>query len=415
MHYTAPHYYKKFHCTADRCPDTCCAGWLIQIDSCSLKKYREMKGPIGNRLHNEVDWKRGYFRQYEGRCAFLNEENLCDLYLEGGGNSAFCHTCRSYPRHIEEFEGLREISLALSCPEAARLILTEQEPVRFISGEKQGEDENFPDFDYLLFTKLEDARVLMIRLLQSREHPFALRASVVLALAHDLQERIDRNMLFEADSLFERYSSDCVWNWFERRLAASGCRAAGSGYRLAMPGRRPAEDPAEDVCNRLFSVLNRLEPLKKDWKPYLRKMKKAEIIKKSAFSHPEADSSGVEASGFDRLFSGTMSEQLMVYFVFTYFCGAVYDRNAYVKIKFALACTCLIRELCLREWSLSGGGTGVADIIRTAYRFSREIEHSDQNRLRFEKALENEKRFPLEDMIRFCYCSSSGSRPLRRR
>ena len=30
-------------------------------------------------------------------------------------------------------------------------------------------------------------------------------------------------------------------------------------------------------------------------------------------------------------------EQLMVYFVFTYFCGAVYDEQAYGKLKFAVA------------------------------------------------------------------------------
>ena len=40
-----------------------------------------------------------------------------------------CDTCRNYPRHIEEFEGLREISLSLSCPEAARILLSQKEKV----------------------------------------------------------------------------------------------------------------------------------------------------------------------------------------------------------------------------------------------------------------------------------------------
>ena len=82
MQYTAPHYYKKFHCIAGACPDTCCAGWQIQIDPASLKKYRKAKGTLGNRLKNEIDWKESSFRQYDGRCAFLNDEDLCDLYLE---------------------------------------------------------------------------------------------------------------------------------------------------------------------------------------------------------------------------------------------------------------------------------------------------------------------------------------------
>ena len=94
MQYIIPHYYKKFACIGGDCPDTCCAGWQIMIDPASLKKYRQTKGRLGSRLHNEIDWEEGAFRQYEKRCAFLNEENLCDLYIEGNGSGMFCKTCR---------------------------------------------------------------------------------------------------------------------------------------------------------------------------------------------------------------------------------------------------------------------------------------------------------------------------------
>lgn len=30
MHYMAPHYYRKFRCTADKCSNTCCTGWQIE-------------------------------------------------------------------------------------------------------------------------------------------------------------------------------------------------------------------------------------------------------------------------------------------------------------------------------------------------------------------------------------------------
>ena len=89
MQFTVPDYYKQFTCTAGQCPATCCAGWQIQIDPMSLKKYRKTKGPLKNRLRNEIDWDEKCFRRYGGRCAFLNEDNLCDLYLEGGGAKAF--------------------------------------------------------------------------------------------------------------------------------------------------------------------------------------------------------------------------------------------------------------------------------------------------------------------------------------
>ena len=82
MQYTFPNYYKEFSCIAGACPDTCCAGWQIVIDDQTLKKYQHFKGPFRNRLHNDIDWKQHVFRQYNRRCAFLNEENLCDIYTE---------------------------------------------------------------------------------------------------------------------------------------------------------------------------------------------------------------------------------------------------------------------------------------------------------------------------------------------
>ena len=100
MQYTFPNYYKEFSCIAGACPDTCCAGWQIVIDDQTLKKYQHFKGPFRNRLHNDIDWKQHVFRQYNRRCAFLNEENLCDIYTETGPEM-FCRTCRNYPRHNE--------------------------------------------------------------------------------------------------------------------------------------------------------------------------------------------------------------------------------------------------------------------------------------------------------------------------
>ena len=377
MQYTVPHYYKKFRCIAGECPDTCCAGWQIQIDPASLRKYREIKGPLGNRLKNEINWKESCFRQYNGRCAFLNENDLCDLYLEGGGTRAFCRTCRTYPRHIEEFEGLREISLSLSCPAAADLILNCGEPVRFLHAEDEKEDEPYEDFDFFLFTKLEDARSLILRILQDRAHPFSLRAAASLALAHDLQQRIDKNALFEADSLFDRYSSPGMWTWFEARFSA-----------LEL-----SEDHTEkrnSTENALFSILDRLEVLRDDWMPYLvdarRTLKNAPALQKE------------EERSFSDLFTEQTAEQLLVYFVFTYFCGAVYNADAYGKMKFSFAGMILIRELVRAEW-LQNPDITRETILRTACRYAREVEHSDKNKFLMEELLADEERFGLENLF----------------
>ena len=107
MRYLKPHFYDKFVCTAGDCPDTCCAGWQIMIDEDSLEKYKSVQGEFGKRLHNSINWEEECFCQNDRRCAFLNDGNLCDLY-KALGPDALCDTCRLYPRHTEEFEGLRE-------------------------------------------------------------------------------------------------------------------------------------------------------------------------------------------------------------------------------------------------------------------------------------------------------------------
>ena len=102
MIWCEPSYMKQFHCIADKCSDTCCAGWQIVVDKKSLSRYRQVKGAFGKRVRKSVDWKERVFRQdREHRCAFLNEENLCDIYKNLGAKS-LCRTCRLYPRHIEE-------------------------------------------------------------------------------------------------------------------------------------------------------------------------------------------------------------------------------------------------------------------------------------------------------------------------
>ncbi len=42
-----------------------------------------------------------------------------------------CHTCKQYPRYTEEFFGLREMGISLSCPEAARIILRNPAGIEF--------------------------------------------------------------------------------------------------------------------------------------------------------------------------------------------------------------------------------------------------------------------------------------------
>ena len=96
-----PDYYEKFKCIADKCPKTCCGGWQIEIDEESLAAYKSMG--IDN-----VDYENEIFNYDEDKmCRNLREDGLCKLILKHG-EGILCRTCATFPRHIEEFQNVRE-------------------------------------------------------------------------------------------------------------------------------------------------------------------------------------------------------------------------------------------------------------------------------------------------------------------
>lgn len=386
MIYTVPHYYSRFRCMAAKCPDTCCAGWAIMIDDRSMRRYRDIKGPFGNRLHSSIRWREGVFRQYHGRCAFLNEDNLCDIYTEAGPEY-LCETCRTYPRHIEEFEGSREISLCLSCIEAARIILGCEEPVGFITREDEKE-ETYEEFDFFLYTKLMDAREVALDILRDRAFSSRDRVSLCLGLAHDLQARIRKERLYETDDLLERYRRK---DRFER---LGFCLAR---YHISGVSRY-------EVMKALYSLLSEMEALDPLWPEFAVRMKD-HLYGEGPKGYDE-QRRAFEESGAGRSMS-LHREQLMVYFVFTYFCGAVYDGNPYGKMKMAAASSLIIEELALALWIRQGGDLSFMDFVDVAHRFSREIEHSDHNKALLEAALVRRPEFSLEHML----CAVNSNNP----
>ena len=136
-----PDYYPEFHCIAEKCPHTCCAGWEIDIDPESLKKYQTMPGAVGDRLRRGMDreGETAFFHLDEkGRCPMLNEQNLCTLILNCG-EEALCQICRDHPRFRNFLTGRVEMGLGLVCPEACRLILSRPSPMKLICL-KRGEE-----------------------------------------------------------------------------------------------------------------------------------------------------------------------------------------------------------------------------------------------------------------------------------
>lgn len=95
-------------------------------------------------------------------------------------------------------------------------------------------------------------------------------------------------------------------------------------------------------------------------------------------------------------------EQLLVYWLYTYFCGAVYDEKIFAKGKMAVICTLFIEELVLGLYARKQEKLESGDLVSVCYRFSRELEHSDQNLNTLEELLDQEEVFSLEHLMTLC-------------
>ncbi len=186
-----PVYFKNFKCIADKCEDTCCAGWDIVVDEKSESFYKGVNEPIGEKLRKTmiVDTDGDtVFPLENNRCPFLNSSNLCDIYSELGEN-ALCHTCKKFPRFIEEFGSSREIGLGLACPEAARIIVNFESKNELIF-EMNDDMPMLNDIDPEYYFFLLNLRKNIFEVLNSDDISLENKLLKILALAGDNEPEI---------------------------------------------------------------------------------------------------------------------------------------------------------------------------------------------------------------------------------
>jgi lysine-N-methylase len=132
-------YGEKFECIGSACEDTCCKNWTIPVDQITYEKYRSLTPTPLNVLINESIAKVEEERPGEAtgptpthyanilldesqKCPLLADDGLCRVQKECGADH-MCYTCATYPRIKRRVGEVDEISLTLSCPEAARRVL----------------------------------------------------------------------------------------------------------------------------------------------------------------------------------------------------------------------------------------------------------------------------------------------------
>lgn len=189
-----PEYYKDFQCIAGACPDSCCKEWAVDVDPVAAEYYRALPGVLGDRLRAVLqDTEDGTIMVIEdGRCPMWQQDGLCRIHIELG-HDALCKTCRDFPRLCHDYGSFQELGLELSCPEAARLILS-SEDTQFCVDAEESEEYDLEVMQILLHGRKE-----ILDFLDSSTLSDAETFAACLLHVHSLQGLIDGGEEFPFD------------------------------------------------------------------------------------------------------------------------------------------------------------------------------------------------------------------------
>lgn len=184
-----PSYYDEFSCIAGSCPDSCCKEWAVQVDDASAEFYRNLPGPLGGRLREVLAQEDGctVMAIENGRCPMWRSDGLCRIHAELG-EEALCATCRDFPRLRHDYGDFVELGLELSCPEAARLILS-RAPAPYISTEIPGGEA--PEYDSEAMEVLLRTRENVLAILADQVYSVPEALTLALLYGYQAQSELD--------------------------------------------------------------------------------------------------------------------------------------------------------------------------------------------------------------------------------
>ena len=332
MKVRVPDYYNDFKCLGDTCPDTCCVGWLIEIDDASYERFKSLKGPIGKKVMDNItisdEGKPVFKLQESGRCAFLNENNLCQMYIDLGPDSQ-CSLCDNYPRIGEEFGSLRELGLSVSCPEVARILLSHDEQIRYQEWEL---DQDIQGTDYVgddTFELIMSLREIAVFIAQNRAIDIHDRIRIYIVLAARMQTAMDNNDFNTLACIADDFSDINYIN----KIPAS------------------FKHKTHNLMPSVYEYMTKLD-----------------YISKSFVDLLEAAASRTK-SGLSR-FTDIQLENILVYLILRYFMKIINDGDIYGKAVFAAFFLMTVEDISAKT------DAKLTDIL---YLFSKEIEHCEEN------------------------------------
>lgn len=325
-----PEYCRDFKCIADKCRDSCCIGWEIDIDDAAADYYENTGGDFGERLRRNITdtLPKSFILGENERCPFLNERNLCDIIINLG-EEHLCRICSDHPRYFEWFGGVKEGGIGLCCEEASRIILLQTKPLSFWDSDVP--DETSDEFDTELYNCLFAARKKIIAHLEKDGISLGQRICDVLAYAAELQENTDNG-------------------------------------DFSVPEIMRASHSEKQDFRSILEFFLALEPLDNNWMPYLRECigRLEDVVsEREAFEKKNPAITGY-------------MQNIAVYFVWRYFLKGAFDGEFLSRIKLMAVSVAVIGYLFACKW-LEQGNLTLNDCAEIAKNYSKEIEYCEEN------------------------------------
>ncbi len=325
-----PEYYRNFTCTADKCSDNCCIGWEIDIDDSTAAYYDEVTGAFGAKLRRNIsdtDPKSFILGESE-RCPFLNDRNLCEIILTLGEDK-LCHICTEHPRYYEWFGSIKEGGIGLCCEEAARIIISAENPSAVYEIVVSDEENDFEEIP--LHSCLLGVREKILAYLICAPLPLNVKIRDIIDYSVLVQSNVD-NSIYDVPKIISSAEYD--------------------GHCFA----------------DILSFMSTLEPIDEKWLPYLEKitgMYGTACNKKEQFlqNNPEVEQ---------------YLRNIAVYFIWRYFMKGTFDGEIVSRVKLMAASTAVIGYMYLCKW-LEAGTLTHEDCAQLAKNYSKEIEYSEEN------------------------------------
>jgi len=231
-----PQYLKKFQCIGPKCEDNCCYGWKVQINEEMYKKYRKVseiqlkplldKSVTRNRSNPSNENYAKVKMNNEGDCPFLDGEKLC-MIQRSMGAGYLSKVCMTYPRMTNIVNGVYEKSVTLSCPEAARNVLLNDNIMEFDDVEESLEEQIIVnteiDTENIKYSNKVNKyfwslRIFSISVIQNRNYELWERLIILGSFMGRVQECVENEMVHDIPNLINEYNIMIEDRFFNKLL-----------------------------------------------------------------------------------------------------------------------------------------------------------------------------------------------------